>query len=79
MKVTKTSDRASFLKIAKSNANKGCSKCPCCGKAYNRLLLPPIKTWYEGGFFKKGKSMKVDCYTCDSCGAQWESDPYEWV
>lgn len=31
MKITKTSDRAAFLKIAERNANKGCNKCPCCG------------------------------------------------
>ena len=78
MKITKTSDRASFLKMAERNANKGCNKCPCCGEAYNSLF-PAQKTWYKGGLFKKGKHMRVDCYHCDSCGAEWESDPYEWV
>lgn len=77
MKITKTSDRAYFLKIAEINANKGCDKCPCCGEIYKGI--PPIKTWYEGGFFKKGKYMKVKCYNCHFCGAEWESDPYEWV
>lgn len=78
MKITKTSDRAAFLKKAKENANKGCDKCPCCGENY-KGFSPLIKTWYEGGILKKGKHMKIDCYTCESCGAEWESDPYEWV
>ena len=78
MKITKTSDRAYFLKMAEQNANKGCDKCPCCGKPCDNTLAL-AKTWYEGGLFKKGRHMKVKCYSCSSCGAEWESDPYEWV
>ena len=77
MKITKTSDRASFLQMAEQNANKGCDKCPCCGKLYSGI--PPVKTWCEGVFLKKLKHMKVICYSCSSCGAKWEIDPYEWV
>ena len=77
MKITKTSDRASFLKMAKQNAIKGCNKCPCCGEAHNGFT--PVKSWVEGGFFKKEKHLEVKCYTCRSCGAEWESEPYEWV
>lgn len=77
MKIIKTSERASFLKMAKQNANIGCDKCPCCGEAYHGLA--PIKTWMEGGLFRTAKYMKVDCYTCRSCGAEWESDPYEYA
>ena len=81
MKITKTSDRASFLKMSKQNANKGCDKCPCCGKP---IKFPSLvsRTWYEsGGLFGLGKSkhMKVNYYWCSSCGAEWESDPYEWA
>ena len=78
MKITRTSDRAVFLKTAKQNANKGCDKCPCCGKEYNGVSLIS-KTWYESGFLKKPRHMKVNYYSCSSCGAEWESDPYEWA
>ena len=52
MKITKTSDRAYFLKMAEQNANKGCDKCPCCGKPCDNTLAL-AKTWYEGGLFKR--------------------------
>lgn len=76
MKITKTSKRMSELKTAKEIANKGCDKCPCCGEIYNGLPLE--KSWYQGRLFRKGRYMKIDCYTCDSCGAEWESEPYEY-
>ena len=88
MKITKTSDKAYFLKIAEINANKGCDKCPCCGETNqsieylltgepNKGIVSGLqKTWAEGFF--KIKNMKCDCYHCFTCGAQWESEPYEW-
>lgn len=76
MKIIKTADRVAFLKRAEQIANQGCDKCPCCGKPYNGI--PTVKTWYECGLFKVGKSMKVQGYKCYSCGAEWESDPYEY-
>lgn len=68
--------------------NIGCSKCPCCGETRksieyiseghpNRGIVSGIqKTWAEGFF--KIKTMKCDCYHCLTCGAEWESEPYEW-
>lgn len=88
MRITKTSDHATFLKNAKRVANIGCNKCPCCGETkqsteyiligeWNKGIVSGLqKTWAEG-FFKM-KSMKCDCYHCLTCGAQWESEPYEW-
>lgn len=81
MKITKTAYREAFLKNAKKSANKGCNKCPCCEEPYKMPSLVS-RTWYDsGGLFGlgKGKHMKVDCYSCSWCGAEWESDPYEWV
>ena len=81
MDITKTSDRASFLKMVKQNANKGCDKCPYCGEPYKMPSLIS-KEWYESsGLLGLGRSkhMKVECYSCRSCGAEWESDPYEWA
>lgn len=31
---------------------------------------------YCKGFFKM-KYMQIDCYVCYTCGAEWESEPYE--
>lgn len=77
MKITKTSDRAAFLKISEQIANKNCDKCPCCGVPY--YGIPTIRTWYKSSLFKKGKNMKIKCYSCYWCGAEWESEPYEWT
>lgn len=88
MRITKTSDEASYLKNVGLIANIGCHKCPCCGEARDSIeyVLKGIlnmgiarglqKTWAEG--FWGTRSMKCDCYSCRTCGAQWESEPYEW-
>lgn len=88
MRITKTSDRVSSLESAKRIANIGCNKCPCCGETKSSISYYSLgeinkgivsglsKTWAEG-FFKM-KSMKCDCYHCLTCGAEWESEPYEW-
>lgn len=77
MQITKTSDRAAYLKQARRVANDGCDKCPCCGETYRGFFAPPVRAWYERGLFRTGRHVAVDCYTCDACGAEWESDPYE--
>ena len=88
MRITKTSNRVSFLESAKRAANVDCNKCPCCGETkqsteyisisdMNKGIVSGIqKTWAEGLF--KIKNMKCDCYHCLTCGAEWESEPYEW-
>ena len=75
MKITKTSDRAAWLREQERIGNLGCNKCPCCGEPYTGI--PPIKTWAEGFFTTK--HYKVKCYVCRSCGVEWESDPYIWA
>lgn len=72
MKITKTSERAYQLKKAKEKANKGCKSCPCCGTPY--IGIPLVKSWVKG-FFKM-EHYEVQCYHCQYCGAEWESDPY---
>lgn len=88
MRITKTSDRVAAFNNAKRVANIGCDTCPCCGETkqsidyfiageFNKGIVSGIqKTWAQG-FFKM-KSMKCDCYNCLTCGAKWESEPYEW-
>ena len=78
MKIIKTKEQADALKLNKEKANEGCDRCPCCGRkcSLNGLRLPMSnKTWY-GGFFKT-RHYQIDVYTCSSCGAVWESEPYE--
>ena len=88
MKSIRTSAQAANLNMSKQNANIGCNVCPCCGetkdsfnyfaagKSRKGLLRGLQKTWVEGLF--KMKNMKCDCYKCLTCGAEWESEPYEW-
>lgn len=78
MKIIKTKEQVDALRLNKEKANEGCDRCPCCGKKYglNGLLLPMSKTWCTGFF--KTRHYKIDTYICSSCGAVWESDPYEY-
>lgn len=87
MKITKTSDKFHKEKKNREDANLGCSVCPCCGesKRWEEYMAIGIlnkgvssgtmKTWATG-FFRM-KNMRSDCYECRTCGAEWESDPYE--
>ena len=71
----------------KKKANIGCNRCPCCGESrssiqyiqmgrLNKGIISGItKEWTEGFF--KTKQMKADCYMCLTCGAEWESEPYD--
>lgn len=77
MKITRTAKEALNFDEMKNNANKGCKVCPCCGKPLPKLYFPICKSWTEG--FLKMKNMKVDCYKCYTCGAEWESEPYQWT
>lgn len=56
----------------------GADICKCCGRKndLNGLIVPMwSKTWYAG--FLKTRHYQIDVYTCSSCGAVWESEPYE--
>jgi len=75
MKVTRSGEMVAFLKGEERKANIGCNKCPNCGEQNYGTLIS--KTWAEGWF--KNRSMKVNCYSCDKCGCQWESEPYQWA
>ena len=90
MRITKSSTEANKFIAAREVANTGCNKCPCCGetKSWSEYMQNGImnkgifyglisKTWVDGIF--RTRNMKCDCYECKSCGAQWESEPYQWV
>ena len=87
MKITKTSEKIAQLNANKMLANIGCKVCPCCGETENALEYISEGIYNKGIFsgvtrtFTKGiiklKVMEVDCYKCETCGAEWESDPYE--
>lgn len=93
MKITKTSTDQSYMASVKEMANRGCDRCPCCGESktsgyymaqegyLSRKGIHPagIKIRSKGGLFTKVRVMQVDCYRCGTCGAEWESDPYERI
>ena len=71
----------------REKANKGCNICPYCGETKSFLeyittgeehkgIIPTGTHHWCEGFFKI-KVKYADCYTCYTCGAKWESDPYE--
>lgn len=88
MKITRTARDSLSAAQRRAQANFGCQVCPCCGEAkteleyfkegiYNKGVSGGLvcKHWSEGLF--KIRHMRVDCYTCYTCGAQWESEAYE--
>lgn len=88
MKITRTNRDVLSAEQRREIANAGCWVCPCCGETkketdyfkegiYNKGIFGGLirKTWAEGLF--RRRYMQVDCYTCNTCGAQWESDAYE--
>lgn len=89
MKIIKTAAQSAIIGHSRNKANIGCNVCPCCGESKsnmvyirNGLLNKGIssgisKSWVEGFFHPR--HIKVDCYKCYSCGAEWESEPYQWV
>lgn len=88
MKITKTNKEYSNEIKRRKDANKGCKVCPCCGEKktldYYIEKGKGIKGISGGlysniikGFFNP-KILRVDCYRCYTCGAEWESEPYEW-
>ena len=90
MKITKIATKVSELDTKRTTANIGCKICPCCRENKSTLeyvkqdfIIKGIssggicKQWAEGIF--KTRHMKIDCYKCYTCGAEWESEPYEYV
>lgn len=88
MKIVKTSKEARQEKMGREAANAGCTICPCCGEKkswwhYMRKGKPNkgvsshgiVRRWSQGVF--RPRMMQCDVYYCNTCGAEWESDPYE--
>lgn len=88
MKITKTNQKCISSQQRKQLANFGCNVCPCCGETkseleyfkqniFNKGISGGMihKHWAEGLF--RPRYMRIDCYKCYTCGAEWESDAYE--
>lgn len=35
-------------------------------------------TWAKGGLFTRTKHYKIKHYICHSCGAKWDSEPFQY-
>lgn len=74
-------------RLAQQEANVGCDECPTCGETNS------FSSYKKQGIFTKGidsgwnrtwlagadcnTKMRCDCYHCLTCGASWESKPYQ--
>ena len=88
MRITKSAAAAYDFEVMKNIANAGCDRCPFCGEdkrdiqyfsegVTNKGISGGVqKSWVEGVF--RPRHMKCDCYRCETCGATWESEPYQW-
>jgi hypothetical protein len=72
LKITKSIKQVNKAKIVKEIANIGCNKCPNCGTPLKHPTLF-CKQWVDliKGF------MQIDCYKCEKCKCEWESEPYK--
>lgn len=89
MKITRTADDVQARNERRRKANEGCGVCPCCGETKNHFYYKcrniwdrrgidyglTAKRWTKGIFIKR--HMRIDVYHCGTCGADWESNPYE--
>lgn len=82
MRIIKTFNDIIKEKAARTRANKGCDICPCCGNSkLNKTSESTLyykngintSTYRVEGSWKTGK---VDYYTCQNCGTEWESKIY---
>lgn len=80
MKITKLPNSIDPKEKEKELATKGCDKCPCCGETKDWLkngagiMAFPLTT-EEVKFFSVKYYDKM-YYRCFTCGAEWESEPY---
>lgn len=87
MKIIKLPDALDPKVLEKQNALKGCDKCPCCGETRQLFFSEKEgtkgiaggleRTWRKGIFNIKIYYSTV--FTCYTCGAQWESEPYTYT
>ena len=92
MRILKDSRVENDYEKRRKEANIDCDICPCCGETRRAQFgsrgnetinddgklygISQRKIKFISGFFKI-KYMEKDNYFCHTCGAQWESDPYE--
>ena len=88
MKITKTSQEANSFLAQRELANIGCKTCPCCHESMSLMeaiknnLYPrrgissiTVSCPVKGSRFSN-EYKNVDVYSCERCGAEWESEPY---
>lgn len=85
MKITKVPKKYDMLEYEKEKALKGCDICPFCGESRPFTLIGNRVVGVAGGVcymttvrtgLFKWESMQVNCFTCETCGAKWESEPF---
>ncbi len=75
MKILKTNTDVLNANKEREIANVGCGKCPCCGEEEN-IFSFQVRTERCKGIFSPLIFANVDTYTCNVCGAKWESELY---
>lgn len=75
MKITKYPNDMDPYKIAEDLARKECKVCPCCGRRESVM-----ERWCDNektvGIIHR-KTINWLSFKCLSCGAQWDSEPFE--
>ena len=89
MKITKTPEQIKREQAIRDKANEGCHVCPCCGESktdieyamnehrYDKGISVSTAEEWEERFFNL-RVHKIDQYRCKTCGAEWESEPYNY-
>lgn len=91
MKITKNPDKYDMNVYLKEKVLKECYTCPFCGEnrkfgiSMDKDGVPKSHGIQDGIYYNiyvsvslfKKQLMKVNKFSCTTCGAKWESDPYD--
>lgn len=91
MKITYNPINDKFKEL-ENIASVDCDICPICGEDKNFYLSKPgdptslqgisqmsCTTWAKGGLFCRTKHYKIKHYICHTCGAKWDSEPFQYA
>lgn len=76
MRIPKSPEDDRRRQRSQARANRGCGRCPCCGKTEGVTQTLRFCSFWGGLFYSK--LLRADIFRCELCGAEWEGEPYAY-